>query len=574
MPTTKHPRAEVQNPYSGPIATIDDICHRFHLHPLAPQIRALQAATASDGVVDVAVVGRFKAGKSSFLNDLIGRPVLPVDVLPATAVVTRIAPGPEDRVTVRYLSGQAEETDLVRVPEFVTEEANPANAKQVALVDIELEGLETFAGLRFVDTPGAGSLFAHNTRTLLDWLPETGAALVAMSVDSPLAEDDLTLLTEIGRFTPEVAVLLTKIDLAGDALHRVLAFVCDQITHYLGRPIPILTFSVRPDFAAHRRAVREHLTVHIARHRHERSRAIIAHKLQTLVQESRSYLEVALSAADASENARARVRDLLAAERRDLDQVRREIALLAADLEARVDHTAHERFRSLHPTVLAGLQAGFAAQAPRWRGHLGRVTVAYREWLERAVREELSALSPEGRRFVTGELEEACAAFSRVVRAFQDRLAHDVEQALGISFAGADFQPMVSAPTDPDIRVGRPFETPWELLWVVIPMPVFRPLVLRHFQRDLPWEVEKNLSRLAGQWSTAAAHSIQAVAAQARSFLEEELATLEELAARPDTRRHEVTEALQRLESIAASADPHTSAPFPPPQPRPDPAAG
>jgi hypothetical protein len=34
-------------------------------------------------------------------------------------------------------------------------------------------------------------------------------------------------------------------------------------------------------------------------------------------------------------------------------------------------------------------------------------------------------------------------------------------------------------------------------------MPVFRPLVRRHFLRRIPWEVEKNLSRVADQWADA-----------------------------------------------------------------------
>src|ERR1035441_1281538 len=44
--------------------------------------------------ITVAVLGRFKAGKSSFLNHLLGRDLLPVGVVPVTAVVTEIAYGP------------------------------------------------------------------------------------------------------------------------------------------------------------------------------------------------------------------------------------------------------------------------------------------------------------------------------------------------------------------------------------------------------------------------------------------------------------------------------------------------
>src|ERR1035441_6578997 len=50
-------------------------------------------ASAGQDAISVAVLGRFKAGKSSFLNHFIGRNVLPVGVVPVTAVVTVIRYG-------------------------------------------------------------------------------------------------------------------------------------------------------------------------------------------------------------------------------------------------------------------------------------------------------------------------------------------------------------------------------------------------------------------------------------------------------------------------------------------------
>ncbi|HJX16547.1 MAG TPA: dynamin family protein, partial [Candidatus Deferrimicrobiaceae bacterium] len=69
---------------------IQGICVQFRIDSLAPQVAATSETLRSGGVVDIAVLGQFKAGKSSFLNCLIGREAMPVDVLPATAVVTRI----------------------------------------------------------------------------------------------------------------------------------------------------------------------------------------------------------------------------------------------------------------------------------------------------------------------------------------------------------------------------------------------------------------------------------------------------------------------------------------------------
>ncbi len=60
------------------ILRLERICREFHVDSLLPQLRAGEEVLLEHGVVDVAVLGQFKAGKSSFLNDLIGRDVLPV----------------------------------------------------------------------------------------------------------------------------------------------------------------------------------------------------------------------------------------------------------------------------------------------------------------------------------------------------------------------------------------------------------------------------------------------------------------------------------------------------------------
>jgi hypothetical protein len=41
------------------------------------------------------------------------------------------------------------------------------------------------SSLRFVDLPGLESALAHNTQAVVNWLPNVGLALVAISVDPP-----------------------------------------------------------------------------------------------------------------------------------------------------------------------------------------------------------------------------------------------------------------------------------------------------------------------------------------------------------------------------------------------------
>jgi predicted GTPase len=231
------------------VDTLREICAVFRIETLAPQIESVLEARDHSGVVDVAVLGQFKSGKSSFLNSLLGEDLLPVDVLPVTAVITRIGFGPSDKMTVHRMTGEAEELPVDRIAEFVTERQNPDNKKQVSLVELQISSPGAWEGIRFVDTPGLGSIFYHNTQTSMYWLPKVGAAIVAVSVNHPFSEQDLVLLKEVLRHTPEIVILLTKADLVSDAQRdAVVEFTLRQIIRHTGREARIFPFSVLPSF--------------------------------------------------------------------------------------------------------------------------------------------------------------------------------------------------------------------------------------------------------------------------------------------------------------------------------------
>jgi len=116
-----------------------------------PPVECVVDARKHLGVVDVAVPGQFKAGKSSLLNSLPGKNLLPVDGLPVTAVITRIGFGTSDKMTVHRVTGKGEELPVDRIAEFGTERQNPGNEKQVSLVELQVSppGYRSGAGRAF-----------------------------------------------------------------------------------------------------------------------------------------------------------------------------------------------------------------------------------------------------------------------------------------------------------------------------------------------------------------------------------------------------------------------------------------
>jgi GTP-binding protein EngB required for normal cell division len=206
-----------------------DVAGRYGISALSPLLASTRASVGQDEI-GVAVLGRFKAGKSSFLNHFIGRSILPVGVVPVTAVVTEIRYGARDEARVHHRDGRDPEVPLDQIGGYISEKENPENTRQVGLITVELPELRRFRGLKFVDTPGLESALSHNTQTSLNWLPNVGLALVAVSVDPPLSQRDIDLLKSLYQYTPKVAVLLTKVDLLSEQeLEEVVEYVRAQL---------------------------------------------------------------------------------------------------------------------------------------------------------------------------------------------------------------------------------------------------------------------------------------------------------------------------------------------------------
>src|SRR5207247_8231493 len=126
----------------------------------------------------LAVVGQFKRGKSSLMNAIIGRELLPTGVLPLTSAITVLKFGPVERVVV--LRGSLQFPEVVPVSalaSYVTENGNPGNRKKVKTATVEVPLPFLRRGLEFVDTPGVGSAIEANTATAYAFLPDCDAVL-------------------------------------------------------------------------------------------------------------------------------------------------------------------------------------------------------------------------------------------------------------------------------------------------------------------------------------------------------------------------------------------------------------
>jgi len=175
------------------------------------------AGRVAEGRFYIACLGQFKRGKSTLLNALIGREVLPTGFVPVTAVPTVIRHGEDLGARVRLRDESWRSIPVADLALYVAEDHNPQNTRRVT-------GLEVFApcpllesGLCLVDTPGLGSVFAENSAATAAFIPHIDAALIVLGADPPLAGEELALIVAIAPQVENLIVVLNKADRTTDA---------------------------------------------------------------------------------------------------------------------------------------------------------------------------------------------------------------------------------------------------------------------------------------------------------------------------------------------------------------------
>lgn len=187
------------------------------------------------GFFTLAIMGQVKRGKTTLVNALLGRDILPVAALPLTSVITIIRFGSKARMTVIFLDGRKKEITERRISEYITEEKNPKNEKMVKRLEIEYPADFLKYGVLIADTPGIGSIHMHNTEITHQFLPEMDATVFVLSPDPPITEAECAFLLESSRFASKFFFVLTKSDyLSGQELSPVLDFDRKVIAEKMG----------------------------------------------------------------------------------------------------------------------------------------------------------------------------------------------------------------------------------------------------------------------------------------------------------------------------------------------------
>jgi GTP-binding protein EngB required for normal cell division len=193
---------------------------------------------------EIAVFGRVSSGKSSLLNHVVGRDVLPVGVTPITAVPTRLVRGVRPAALISFAEEGQRTVPVEELGLYASEEGNPGNRRRVTGILVCLPAPRLHEGIVLVDTPGIGSLARSGSAETFAYLPRCDLGVVLIDAASTLTPDDLDVLRLLYEAGIPAQVLLSKADLLTPAdRQRAADYVRERVRQELGLELPVCPVS-------------------------------------------------------------------------------------------------------------------------------------------------------------------------------------------------------------------------------------------------------------------------------------------------------------------------------------------
>lgn len=183
---------------------------------------------------DVAIVGEFKRGKSTLINALLEKDVLPTDVVPTTATLNKVTYSVTPFVRIEYNDGKTEDIEIDKLNSYVTKLTPESEeiAKTVKIATVYYPVNYCKNGVTIIDTPGLNDDEAM-TNVTLSVLPQIDAAIMVMMAGSPFSQyecdflENKVITSDLGR----VLFVVTGIDLYDEEdAQKILTVIKKRIT--------------------------------------------------------------------------------------------------------------------------------------------------------------------------------------------------------------------------------------------------------------------------------------------------------------------------------------------------------
>ena len=143
----------------------------------------------------VVVIGEFSRGKSTFINALLGAALIPMDVLPETAVIHALHYGEEPALTVVRRDGSTEKgkASSEYLQQFVV---GNQDVDTVSYIKIAYPADFLAGNVLLVDTPGVSDMDEQRAEITYGFLPQADVVIVLLDATAPLKKTEKDFINQ------------------------------------------------------------------------------------------------------------------------------------------------------------------------------------------------------------------------------------------------------------------------------------------------------------------------------------------------------------------------------------------
>ena len=188
--------------------------------------------------MEVAITGQFSSGKSTFLNALLSRNILPTGITPVTSKVNFINYGEEYKLKITYYSGAQEYAPIEAIADFTDQRQN--EMKDIKYLTLYAP-MDILKDISFVDTPGLNSQSQSDTDTTRKVLRDVGGIIWLTLIDNAGKLSEAEVLEEYMQHfkNKSLCVLNQKDKLTPDQVTTTTNYVSEKFGKYFAKVVPI-----------------------------------------------------------------------------------------------------------------------------------------------------------------------------------------------------------------------------------------------------------------------------------------------------------------------------------------------
>ncbi len=237
----------------------------------------------SKGNYVLTVMGQFSVGKSTLINALVGKAVLPVNKTETTAVVTYLKYDTEDHAELVYADGTVKACSIEDTLSLEQNTDTPEQLAQLETINIYLQNDLFKSGLIIADTPGVNTILKEHTEKTVQLFETSSRILYVVSGAMRKFDSEfLQSLQERGLKSLIVRTYMDTIDPYEDDVNQVIAEETKQLSAFTDDPIYFVSSKPGNSFYEKIAELRDYLSRTIAQQ--------AANQLESVVDERAAYI--------------------------------------------------------------------------------------------------------------------------------------------------------------------------------------------------------------------------------------------------------------------------------------------